>query len=187
MSLTAKKFTHISATDYLTADNDGAWRHEFVNGAVFAMAGTSDRHNLISGAFFIKLATKVTAPCQAFMADMKVHTKSNEDERFYYPDVFVSCGEADRAPYFRETPVLIVEVLSATTERIDRTEKYEAYKAIPTLMEYVLVSQDAVELELFRRRTNWQREHYVFDNVVSLESVDLTFSVSALFEQVTFP
>jgi Uma2 family endonuclease len=74
--------------------------------------------------------------------------------------------------------------LSPTTERIDRTEKFEAYKRISSLVEYGLLSQDAIELELFRRRTNWQREFYQRDNAVTLESVDLTLSVSQLYRRV---
>lgn len=186
MSQTARKFTHIAAETYLALENDGTWRNEFVNGVVFAMAGTSDRHNLIAGSAFIKVAGSVKKPCQAFMADMKVRIKSNDEERYYYPDVFVSCLENDRASHHRDSPRMIIEVLSASTERTDRTEKFEAYTSISTLEEYVLVSQDAVELELFRRRTGWQREHYVQDNVVTLESIGLSVSVSTFFEQVEF-
>jgi Uma2 family endonuclease len=187
MSQSARKFTHISAETYLALENDGTWRNEFVNGVVFAMAGTSDRHNLIAGSAFLKVAGSIKKPCQAFTADMKVRIKTNDEERYYYPDVFVSCLENDRASHYRNSPRLIIEVLSPTTERTDRTdrtEKFEAYASIPTVEEYVLVSQDAVELELFRRRKGWQREHYVFDNVVTFESIGLAVSVSAFFEQV---
>ena len=97
-----------------------------------------------------------------------------------------SCLADDRASHHRDSPRLIIEVLSSSTERTDRTEKFEAYTSIPTLEEYVLISQDAVELELFRRRTAWQREHSVLDNVVTLESIGLSVSVSTLFEQVEF-
>jgi Uma2 family endonuclease len=186
MSQSARKFTYISVETYLAMENDGTWRNEFVNGVAYAMAGTSDRHNLISGSAFIKVAGIIKKPCQAFMADMKVRIKTNDDERYYYPDVFVSCLENDRASHHRDSPRLIVEVLSSSTERTDRTEKFEAYTSIPTLEEYVLVSQDAVELELFRRRTAWRREHYVVDNVVTLESIGLSVSVSTFFEQVDF-
>ncbi len=186
MSQTARKFTHISAAAYLAMENDGTWRNEFVDGVVFAMAGTSDHHNLIAGSAFVKIAGSIMKPCQAFMADMKVRIKTNDEERYYYPDVFVSCLESDRASHHRESPRLIVEVLSPSTERTDRTEKFKAYTSVLSLEEYVLVSQEAVELEIFRRRTGWQREHYVFDNVVTFESIGLSVSVSTFFEQVEF-
>jgi Uma2 family endonuclease len=185
MSQTARKFTHISAADYLAAENDGNWRHEFVNGAVYAMAGASDRHNLIRGCLSATLYGRIAQGCRVFSAEMKLRIKESVDERYYYPDVFVSCDPKDRERCWRDTAVL-VEVPSPTAERIDRTEKFEAYKRIPSLVEYGLLAQDAMELELFRRRTDWQREFYQRDNTVTLESVGLTLSVSQLYRDVEF-
>ena len=184
MSQTARKFTHISAAEYLAQENDGNWRHEFVDGALFAMAGASDNHNLIRGNLAGILLGHVSEACQVFSAEMKLQYRKDNKERYYYPDVFVICDPNDRDRYSRQTAVLIVEVLSPTTERIDRAEKFETYTAMPSLMEYGLLSQDAMELELYRRRTNWQREFYQRDNTVTLESVDLTISVSAFYRRV---
>ena len=117
---------------------------------------------------------------------MKLHIKDNADQRYYYPDVFVSCDPSDRDPYSRNTAVLVVEVLSPGTERIDRFEKFEAYKCIPSLLEYGLLTQDAMELELFRRRTDWRREFYQRDNTVTFESVGLTVNVSSLYRDIDF-
>jgi Uma2 family endonuclease len=186
MSLGARKHILMSAADYLAAENDGTWRHEYVNGAVYAMAGASDRHNLARGNLAALLRSEVEEPCQVFDAEMKVRIRSNADERYYYPDVFVTCDPADRETYTRDRPVLIVEILSPTTERIDRTEKFAAYRSIPTLLEYGLLSQDAIELELFRRRTEWAREHYVEENVVTFESVGVSVNVSRLYRGVPF-
>ena len=186
MSLSARKFTRISAAEYLAAENDGKWRHEFVNGAIYAMAGASERHNLIRGCLFATLYGRVAQGCRVFDAEMKLHIKDNEDERYYYPDVFVSCDPNDRDPYSRNTAVLVVEVLLPSTERIDRTEKFEAYKRLPSLLEYGLLAQDAMELELFRRRTDWQREFYQRDNTVTFESVGITLNVSQLYRDIQF-
>lgn len=186
MSLAAQRFTHISADTYLASENDGPWRREFVNGVVYAMAGTSANHNLILGAIMVSVSQKAEPPCQTFVSDMKLKIKTNDQERYYYPDLFVDCDPNDQDPYFRNSPKLVVEVLSPTTERIDRLEKFEAYKLLPSLEEYVLVSQDAIALEVFRRRTGWQRESYVFDNVVTLESVGLSTSISTFFKRVQF-
>ena len=163
MNSGARAFKLISSEDYLSQENDGTWRHEFVNGAVYAMSGASDQHNLIVGGSEGLIAGLVGKPCQTFSKDMKVKISNNEDIRYYYPDVFVSCDPNDRAKHWRERPVLIVEVLSPSTERYDRAEKFEAYKSIPSLLEYGLLSQDQIELELFRRRTNWQREIFVHE------------------------
>jgi len=186
VSQAARKFTLISAADYLAAENDGQWRHEFVNGAVYATAGASDRHNLVRGNIAARLLGHVAEDCQVFSAEMKLRIKNNTDERYYYPDVFVTCDPNDRERYTRDHAVLVIEVLSPSTERVDRTEKFEAYKRIQSLVEYALLSQDAVELELFRRRTNWQRELYQLDNTVTFESVGLTLNVSSLYRGVRF-
>jgi Uma2 family endonuclease len=186
MSLTARKLTHVSVAEYLAAENDGKWRHEFINGVMFAMAGASERHNLIRSRLTATLLGNVAQGCRVFDAEMKLHIKDNADERYYYPDVFVSCDPNDRDPYSRNTAVLIVEVLSPSTERTDRFEKFAAYKSIPSLMEYGLLTQDAMELELFRRRTDWQREFYQRDNTVTFESVGLTLNVSQLYRDVDF-
>jgi Uma2 family endonuclease len=157
-----------------------------VNGAVYAMAGASDRHNLIRGCLSSTLYGRITQGCRVFSAEMKLRIKDNADERYYYPDVFVSCDPNDRERYWRNTAVLVVEVLSPSTERTDRTEKFEAYKRIPSLMEYGLLAQDAMELELFRRRTDWQREFYQRDNTVTFDSVGLTINVSLLYRDIDF-
>ena len=100
--------------------------------------------------------------------------------RFYYPDVQVTCvEEIDR--YYNEHPCLIVEVLSDSTQRIDRTEKRLAYQMIERLQEYVLLSQDSPYLEIYRRRTEWQRESFAGIESVTLESVGLTFLVEELY------
>jgi Uma2 family endonuclease len=82
--------------------------------------------------------------------------------------------------------VFIVEVLSPSTERIDRTEQFEACKRIPALMEYGLLTQDAMELEPFRRRTDWQRGLYRRDDAVTFESVGLAINVSGLYRDTGF-
>jgi Uma2 family endonuclease len=184
MSLTGRIFKLISPEEYLASEDDGSWRHEFINGSVYAMAGASARHNLIVSGVDSVLAGLVGNRCQIFSKDMKLRVATNNDLRFYYPDIFVTCDPTDRARHTRERPVLIVEVLSASTERIDRGEKFFACMQIPSLVEYGLLSQDQVELELFRRRTNWQREVYVHDNTVELESLNVVVMVSRLYERL---
>jgi Uma2 family endonuclease len=186
MSLTARKLRHVSAAEYLAAENDGSWRHEFVNGTLFAMAGASRWHNLIRNRLAATLLGRLSEGCSVFGGEMKLQIKNNNDERYYYPDVFVSCDPNDRDFYSCHTAVLVVEVLAPSTERIDRFEKFEAYKSIPSLLEYGLLTQDAMELELFRRRTDWQREFYQQDNTVTFESVGLTINVSSLYRDIDF-
>lgn len=176
----------MSAEDYLARENDGACPHEFVNGMVYVMGGSSDRHNLIAGALSAELLRHLPGRCQVFIADMKLHVRLGGDERFYYPDVFVSCARSDRDRYTREEPVFVAEVLSPATERVDRGEKFWAYTALPSLEEYALVAQDEIKLELFRRRTGFEREVFGPDGTIDLESVELALPLAALYRRIRF-
>ena len=172
-----------SAEDYLQSENDGTWRHEFVNGVVFAMAGASDQHSLIVLNLASALSAGLPDKCQVFASEMKVQIRASKDERFYYPDVLVSCSPTDRERFIRKEPAFIAEVLSDATERIDRGEKFEAYTTIASLQEYAILSQDEVRLELFRRRSGWEREVFGPDDAVTFESVDLTVKPAALYRR----
>ncbi|HEY8035436.1 MAG TPA: Uma2 family endonuclease [Methylobacter sp.] len=165
----------------MESDNNTGTRHEFVNGLVYAMTGASRDHNRISGRLFVRLSQHLQGThCEPFQSDMKVKIKRGDDVRFYYPDVQVTCEEeTDR--YYNEHPCLIVEVLSDSTQRTDRTEKLMAYQTIERLQEYVLLSQDSPYLEIYRRRSDWQRESFSAKQSVTLESIDLTLVVEELY------
>ncbi|SJM91218.1 conserved hypothetical protein [Crenothrix polyspora] len=161
MANPAVQIKHILTPEaYLLQENDNLMeiRHEYVNGLVYAMGGASREHNRVSGRLFVRLAQHLEGtPCEPFQSDMKVKVQRANDVRFYYPDVHVTCEEeTDR--YYNEQPCLIVEVLSDSTQRIDRTEKRLAYQMLESLQEYVLLSQESPYLEIYRRRTEWQRE-----------------------------
>jgi Uma2 family endonuclease len=165
----------------LENDNKSGRRHEFVNGLIYAMTGASRNHNRIGGRLYARLLQHLQGtPCEPFQSDMKVKIQRGNDIRFYYPDVQVTCLE-EIDPYYNEHPCLLVEVLSDSTQRIDRAEKRLAYQMIESLQEYVLLSQDSPCLEIFRRRTEWQRESFAGMESVTLESVSLTFMVEELY------
>ncbi len=134
----------LTVEEYLASEQDGELRHEYVSGEVYAMTGANRRHGLIVGAFFAALHPAARAKgCQLFSNDMKVHLHHAGVETFYYPDLLLACNPDDYEDYFVTRPCLIVEVLSATTERIDRREKLYAYTGgLASLREYVLVAQD---------------------------------------------
>jgi len=162
-------------------DNKNGSRHEYVNGLIYAMTGASRDHNRVIRRLMTRLDQHLHGtPCEPFQSDMKVKIQRGNDVRFYYPDVQVTCEEEiDR--YYNEHPCLIVEVLSDSTQRIDRTEKRLAYQMLERLQEYVLLSQDSPYLEIYRRRTEWQRECFAGIESVTLESVSLTFLVEELY------
>ena len=126
-------------------------KHEYLDGEVVAMGGASAKHGLVAGALLmIALPHARRKGCQLFMADMKLRVDHADQTYFYYPDLLLACDPQDREPYYRRRPCLIVEVLSPSTERIDRREKLFAYQTIPSLREYVLVDPDERCVEVYR-------------------------------------
>ena len=177
------KAAYISPEEYLLGENDrtDGIKCEYVNGQVYAMAGASRAHNIVSGEFFAILRNHLKGShCRAYQSDMKVGIRSLREEHFYYPDVQVTCTE-EKDRYYNASPCLIVEVLSDSTARVDRYEKLMAYRLLPSLQEYVLCSQDTPNVEVYRRSTGWQRERFNDGQRFLLESVNLEMSVDDLY------
>lgn len=175
----------ISIEDYLTSEQASEVRHEYIEGQLFAMVGASRAHNIISGNFFALLHAHLRGgPCQSFMADMKVQVE--KANAFYYPDIVVTCEPGDDQTFFLAEPCLIVEVLSPTTENIDRREKRLAYQHLPSLKEYLLVAQDARRIEVFRRSDVgvWEVDIYEGNENAVLHSGNLQLPLAAVYEGV---
>lgn len=177
MSELLKSELLISVDDYLSGELISEVRHEYVGGEVYAMAGASHVHNLISGNLFAALHQHLEgSPCVPYVSDMKVKVKSAREELYYYPDVMVACDPSDNARLWREKPVLIVEVSSPETSRIDAREKNWAYQTIPSLEVYVMISQNDCSVTLYRRATGWMPE-VITDPAGALEVAPLKFSL----------
>ena len=183
MSSVLNNLTKVTVEEYLAGERDSEVKHEYVNGQVYAMAGASLRHNLI--------CTNITAllwmplqgkPCYPVTADMLIKTS---DSQFRYPDVQVICDDdPSDDEYVRESPVLIVEVLSRSTRRFDKTEKRAEYLTLSSLQEYILIEQDFAEVEVQRRSNKWRSEYYYLGQDIHFESVDVTMSVEAIYQRV---
>ena len=119
-----------------------------------------------------------------FISDVKVRVQGARDDRFYYPDLLVSCTKHEASAYYTEAPVLIAEVLSASTERHDRAEKFYHYRKLDSLQEYVLIAQDLMRVEVYRRASGWDLELFGEGNRFRLETVDLELGVEELYEGV---
>jgi Uma2 family endonuclease len=175
----------ISIAAYLASEKDSPVRHEYVDGQLYAKAGASDRHNRMA----LNLASRLDGhlnggPCDVFIADMKVIV---DPAVYYYPDVVVTCDPPGGDPYMRTQPHLLIEVVSPSTERIDRHEKAFAYRRVPSLQEYVLVLQDRMQVEVYRRQSGdeWTREIFTQpEELVHFASVGLTLRVSDLYRNV---
>jgi Uma2 family endonuclease len=185
MSNLAHTHSKILPEDYLAREMASPTRSEFVDGSVYAMSGASDRHGLVTLALGSRLFDRVPANCQVFTSDMKLRIADEATSIvYYYPDVLVSCAADDREKYYRDKPVLLIEVISPSTERIDRIEKLAAYKRIPSLVEYVIAEQDMPKVEVFRRRTAWHGEEYLTGTTFHLESVGMEFSIDDVYRRV---
>lgn len=177
----------LTVEEYLKSEQDTEIRHEYVAGQVYAMAGASEAHNLIVGNIFALLRPHLRgSSCRAFVSDMKVKVKAQKVDIFYYPNLLVTCDPNDNKKYFKTNPNLIVEVLSDSTEATDRREKRINYQTIESLQEYVLISQDKIKVEIYRKDNNgnWRVETLGKDDKLSLHSVDLTLTMADIYEDV---
>jgi len=174
---------------YLSNEQTETVRHEYVDGEVFAMAGTSKRHGTLALNSAIALRQHLRGkPCGVWMADMKVRVAA--DSAYYYPDVVVTCHPQDLAPDaqkdYVEAPTLLLEVLSDSTEPVDRREKLLSYRRLPSLHEYVLIDQNKPWVEVYRRtEQGWTQDIYEAGEIVDLASVELQVSMHDLYADVT--
>lgn len=184
----AKAIQYLSVADYLEAEKESPARHEYIDGQLYAMAGASAPHNRLARNICFRLDEHLEndESCEPFISDMKVWVSETV---FYYPDVVVACDGPTADPYYRKQPRLIVEVSSPATERIDRSEKLLAYKRMKSLKEYLIVAQDRLHVELFRRLRGDKWQWQVFTELaeeVRLESVGLTLSLAQIYRRVRF-
>jgi len=180
------KSTSLTVEDYLAGEPASEVRYEYLGGTVYAMAGASVEHNLISGNVFAALRSHLRgSPCGVFVADVKVRLHLANDDIFYYPDVMVACDPRDTDRFFKRFPKVLIEVMSESTERIDRREKRWSYQQIETLEEYVLVAQDRMEVTVFRRANQWKPEIFNKpDQSLALASLDFSLPLSGVYEGV---
>jgi len=176
-----KQTEEITVDQYLKEELTSEIRHEFIDGQVYAMAGASANHERLSGNMYAELRSHLFhQPCEPFGSDMKVKIGEN----FYYPDVLVDCNFDESTPYFTDKPIIIVEVLSKSTRKIDKTTKKMMYFNIPSLQEYLIIEQDYCEIEVFRRSDHWKSTVYLLGNEIHFESINLTLSVEDIYHRV---
>lgn len=179
--------TKMSVEDYLQSEKVSPVRREYVDGEVYALAGASDNHNRISRNLISLLSAHLgNSECETFFNDIKVRVRQNV---YYYPDLLVSCEENPESPYFRNEPILIVEIISKSTARVDTLEKVFAYQQIPSLQEYVVVDQYRMEVRVHRRQETGGWITYYFterSDIVEFKSIDLTIPLPEIYRRVTF-
>ncbi|MCC5665442.1 Uma2 family endonuclease [Nostoc sp. CHAB 5784] len=177
----------MSAEEYLVWEPTQEERYEYWDGEVVMMSGATRNHNRISANFF-KLLDDALADrsCEVYIVDVKVQVEPGQ--KYFYPDVVVTCDERDDDPQLVQFPCLIIEVLSPSTEAADRGKKFAKYRQSPTLQEYVLVQVAQPGVEVFRRNEQgkWVLSEYNLHEILRLESVDVEIAIAHVYRQVQF-
>lgn len=189
--MTAQPKIYITEEEYLQNERVSAIKHEYYGGRVYAMAGASEEHNLIAMNIAAILRAHVRgSSCRAYPSDMRV--KVTDTGLNTYPDFTVVCGQSRFAnPEKRDTllnPTVIIEILSPSTESYDRGEKFQHYRTIETLQEYILVAQSKYRIERFVRQDNseWVLSDFVgVEASLPISALDAHIPLAEIYEQVT--
>ena len=176
---------------YLALEREAAYKSEYVNGQIVAMAGASLEHNTITANLVRALGNQfVGRPCRVFSSDMRVKVVATS--LYAYPDVVAVCGEIRFDDLQRDTlvnPNAIIEVLSISTEAYDRGEKFAHYRKLESLTDYVLIAQDKVSVEQYvRQGVHWMlTEITELDAMLKLASIECEVALSDIYDKVEFP
>ncbi len=181
-------FPQLTPAEYLAWEEQQEFRHEYADGEVYAMTGGTLNHSEIASNFTTILKNHLRGSgCKVFNSDAKVQIL--ESNSYLYPDVSFTCDDRDRrATKFISHPCLVVEVLSPTTEAYDRGDKFALYRRSTTLQDYVLVSTNAMRVDLYQRndRGRWEILSYDASDVIEIPSVNLSIPVAQIYEDIVF-
>ncbi len=185
----ASALTRLTPTEYLARERKSATKSEFIGGQIYALAGASEQHNLITSNVIVSFGTQLRKrPCRVYPSDMRV--RIDEGRAYAYPDVTVVCGEPRFEDEKRDTllnPMVIVEVLSRSTERFDRGRKFQGYRSLESLTEYLLIAQDVCRIEHYVRQPEG---HWLLSEATGLEgemllpTIDCRLSFADVYDKV---
>jgi len=183
--------TKVTAEEYLALDRAAEFRSEFIDGEIIAMSGGSMRHSRLKMNLSGEIhAALLGTSCQAFNSDLRVRVSSR---MFTYPDLTIVCGKpmaADERQDILLNPTVIIEVLSPSTEAYDRGVKFQNYRTIETLRDYILVAQDRISIDHYTRglpHTWTLREYQAASEMLLIESVGVSLPLAAIYNRVEFP
>lgn len=191
--MTAQPKPYITEAMYLELERNSIDKHEYYAGEIYAMTGASEQHNLIAMNLGASLHSQLRGrPCRVYPSDMRV--KVLQTGLNTYPDLAIVCGTSQFTEDKRDTlinPTVIIEILSPSTERYDRGMKFQHYRGIETLEEYILVAQDKHYIERFVRQDH--SNEWLFSEAVGLKaslflpSIQVTLALNDVYEQVLLP
>ena len=178
----------MSESDYLKSELISDIKHEYINGYVYAMAGgASENHGLILQNMSREIGNsliKNKSSCNVLSSDMKVRI-NDKSTNYFYPDVVVFCDRHEHdTEYYKHSPIIVVEVLSKSTRKNDKTSKKLTYFNIPTLQEYVVIEQDTCEVEVFRKSEGWKSSVYFLGDKITFNSINATISVEDIYYHI---
>jgi Uma2 family endonuclease len=174
----------MSWDEYLAFEEQSPYRHEYVNGAVYAMSGASLAHNRIAQQLVVAFRSHLRGgPCEPFFLEAKLEIRAARDQIMYYPDVLVSCRPEDRTEQSVRNPKLVVEILSKSTQHIDRREKAMTYQRVEAIEEYVLIAQNQPRVVVHSRAEDWRPMLYSgMDAQVDFRSIGLQMPLAQIYE-----
>ena len=183
---------YISPEEYLTAERESLEKHEYFGGEIFQIAGASGEHNTISGNAYASLHFQLKKlPCKSYQSDMRVYIPKTG--LYTYPDIAVVCGKPVFLPDGQldtlTNPVLIIEVLSSSTEGYDKGVKFDNYRSLESLREYVLISQDSKRVIRYTKQSDgsWNLMDFIGDKTeIELVSIECKLTMDDIYDKVEF-
>ncbi len=180
---------YMTVEEYLALDRNSVdVRYEYIDGEVYMQAGGSANHSAICANVIAYLRNSLRgSPCFPFTSDMRVRLTKT---RYVLPDVVVSCDPQDRGDVdILESPRLVIEVLSPSTEGLDRGKKFTAYRAHPTIQEYILINTRYKAVEIYRRQKKnfWTYQVLEIDDYLECTSIGVRMPISAIYEDTLVP
>ncbi len=182
---------HWTEAEYLEFERTSESRHEYYRGEIFDMAGAKEAHIIIAANGVTSLNLQLRDhPCRVYQSDLRVQV--SEIGFYSYPDIAVICGESQYADDKRDmivNPILIVEVLSPSTENDDRGEKFRHYRNLESLQEYLLIAQNSHHIERYLRQEtgDWLlTDRTGLDKTLDLPSIKCTLALAEVYRKVIF-
>jgi Uma2 family endonuclease len=180
----------MTVEEYFRFEADSPLKHEYVAGELYAMSGATVRHNLITGTIFTQLfAGADNGPCRVFMSDMRLEVAH---DKYYYPDVLVVCSPVTELDIVTRGPCGVIEVTSPSTARVDRGEKLDAYRHVPSLRTYLIVDHRRRRVERHWRESpssEWVREEIAGESTtpIPVPCLDVGLTLDSIYRRVDLP
>ncbi|WP_025143856.1 Uma2 family endonuclease [Pedobacter jeongneungensis] len=177
--------------EYLEMEKEATVKHEYYQGEIFAMSGASYNHNILFSNIFLAVGNKLKGKlCRIFGSDMRMNIPENS--LFTYPDISIYCNDIKHIDIDEETfilPTVIIEILSPSTKNYDRGKKFNLYKDIPLLKEYIMIDSESVSVEAYyiNEEKNWVlNQHKEISDTLTLVSMGFDVALSDIYEHVLY-